>query len=73
MGDGGGGGFREAHVHARCQTLVYQAMLKDELGDAWVNNTLFRFGASRLLTDIERQLYHGATSEYAASHYMPMA
>lgn len=48
-------------------------MLKDELGDAWVNNTLFRFGASRLLTDIERQLYHGATSEYAASHYMPMA
>jgi len=54
------------------QTLVYQALLQDELGKDWVNNTLFRFGASRLLTDIERQLYHGATGEYAADYYMPM-
>ena len=67
-------GFKPAGgINAAKQVLVYQAMLKDELGPEWVNNTFFRFGASRLLTDIERQLYHGATNEYAAGYYMPMA
>jgi len=33
---------------------------------------LFRFGASSLLTDLERQLYHNITGHYAARHHMPM-
>ena len=48
-------------------------MIKDELGDEWLNNRLFRFGASGLLTDIERQLSHHVTGRYAARHHMPMA
>ena len=35
-------------------------------------NDLFRIGASGLLTDIERQLHHSNTGEYAAAYYMPM-
>lgn len=33
---------------------------------------LLRIGASTLLTDVERQLYHCATQHYAADNYMPM-
>ena len=33
-------------------------MMKEELGDEWAKPNLFRIGASSLLTDIERQLYH---------------
>ena len=47
--------------------------MKEELGERYLRNDMFRFGASSLLTDIERQLYHQATGEYAADHYMPMA
>ncbi|MGH7590742.1 MAG: deoxyribose-phosphate aldolase, partial [Gemmatimonadales bacterium] len=45
----------------------------DELGDAWLRPELFRFGASSLLTDIERQLEHAATGRYSADHRHPMA
>ena len=34
---------------------------------------LFRFGASSLLTDIERQLEHYATGRYSAAHRHPVA
>ncbi|MDX8351870.1 deoxyribose-phosphate aldolase [Cognatiyoonia sp. IB215182] len=47
--------------------LVYLAMIKDELGDAWLQPDLFRFGASSLLGDIERQLEHHVTGAYSAS------
>jgi deoxyribose-phosphate aldolase len=47
--------------------LVYLAMIKEELGDRWVQNDLFRFGASSLLGDIERQLEHHVTGAYSAS------
>ncbi len=47
--------------------LVYLAMMKEELGDRWVQNDLFRFGASSLLGDIERQLEHHVTGAYSAS------
>jgi deoxyribose-phosphate aldolase len=46
--------------------LVYMAMMKDELGDRWVQPDLFRFGASSLLGDIERQLEHHVTGRYSA-------
>ncbi|WP_428926714.1 deoxyribose-phosphate aldolase [Marinibacterium sp. SX1] len=46
--------------------LVYQALMKEELGDRWLHNDLFRFGASSLLGDIERQLEHHVTGAYSA-------
>lgn len=46
--------------------LVYLALLKDELGTRWVQPDLFRFGASSLLGDIERQLEHHVTGRYSA-------
>ncbi|WP_411891698.1 deoxyribose-phosphate aldolase [Yoonia sp. SDW83-1] len=47
--------------------LVYLSMIKDELGDRWLQPDLFRFGASSLLGDIERQLEHHVTGAYSAS------
>lgn len=52
--------------------ITYLALMKDELGDRWVNPDLFRFGASSLLNDIERQLEHHVTGAYSASHRHPM-
>ena len=46
--------------------VVYLAMIKDELGDRWLQPDLFRFGASSLLGDIERQLEHHVTGSYSA-------
>lgn len=61
------GGIRTAK-----QSLDWLAMIKDELGDRWLRPDLFRFGASALLTDIERQLEHAATGRYSAAHRHPM-
>lgn len=52
--------------------LDYLALMKEELGTHWLQPHLFRFGASSLLTDIERQLEHGLTGHYAADYRMPM-
>lgn len=48
-------------------SLVYLSMIKDELGDRWLQPDLFRFGASSLLGDIERQLEHHVTGSYSAN------
>jgi deoxyribose-phosphate aldolase len=48
--------------------LSYLALIKEELGDRWLEPDLFRFGASSLLTDIERQLEHFVTGRYSANH-----
>jgi deoxyribose-phosphate aldolase len=52
--------------------LKYMALMKEELGTHWLQPHLFRFGASSLLTDIERQLEHGLTGRYAADYRQPM-
>jgi deoxyribose-phosphate aldolase len=52
--------------------LSYLALLKDELGTRWLQPDLFRFGASSLLGDIERQLEHHLTGAYSASWRHPM-
>lgn len=49
-------------------SLTYLALMKDELGDRWLQPDMFRFGASSLLGDIERQLEHHVTGRYSASH-----
>ncbi len=54
------------------QILAWQALMKEELGAEWLMPDLFRIGASGLLTDLERQLYHFITGHYAARHHMPM-
>eukprot|EP00339_Tiarina_fusa_P002271 CAMPEP_0117016754 /NCGR_PEP_ID=MMETSP0472-20121206/13181_1 /TAXON_ID=693140 ORGANISM="Tiarina fusus, Strain LIS" /NCGR_SAMPLE_ID=MMETSP0472 /ASSEMBLY_ACC=CAM_ASM_000603 /LENGTH=295 /DNA_ID=CAMNT_0004720933 /DNA_START=22 /DNA_END=905 /DNA_ORIENTATION=- len=67
-------GFKPAGgIRAAKDTLSWLALMKDELGDDWTQPDLFRFGASALLTDIERQLYHHVHGRYAAQHQMPMA
>jgi deoxyribose-phosphate aldolase len=61
------GGIRTAKT-----ALEFLYLMKEELGDRWLRNDLFRFGASALLTDIERQLEHSVTGRYAAAHRHPM-
>lgn len=61
------GGIRTAK-----QSLDFLLLMKEELGDRWLQPDLFRFGASSLLTDIERQLEHFVTGRYAAAHRQPM-
>ena len=48
--------------------LTYLCLIKEELGGQWLNPELFRFGASSLLGDIERQLEHHITGAYSASY-----
>lgn len=53
--------------------IAYQVLMKEELGNEWLEPHLFRFGASSLLGDIERQLEHYVTGQYSAAHRHPMA
>jgi deoxyribose-phosphate aldolase len=48
--------------------LQYLTVMKEELGNEWLEPHLFRIGASSLLTDIERQLEHYVTGNYSAAH-----
>ena len=52
--------------------ITYLALIKEELGDRWLRPDLFRFGASSLLGDIERQLEHHLTGGYSANHRHPI-
>ena len=52
--------------------ITYLALIKEELGARWLQPDLFRFGASSLLGDIERQLEHHVTGNYSAAHRHPM-
>ena len=62
-------GYKPAGGISKAKDAVtYLTLIKDELGDPWLNNTLFRFGASSLLGDIERQLEHHLTGRYSASY-----
>ncbi len=66
-------GFKPAGgINTAKQTMAWQALMKEELGDEWLMPDLFRIGASSLLTDLERQLYHHITGHYAAKHHMPL-
>jgi deoxyribose-phosphate aldolase len=66
-------GFKPAGgIRTAKQSLEYLYLMKEELGDRWLMPDLFRFGASALLTDIERQLEHFVTGRYAAAYRQPM-
>jgi deoxyribose-phosphate aldolase len=62
------GGIRKAK-----EAIAWLILIKEELGDEWLNANLFRFGASGLLGDIERQLEHFTTGRYSASYRHPVA
>jgi len=66
-------GFKPAGGISKAKdALVWLSLMKEELGREWLEPGLFRFGASSLLGDIERQLSHCATGRYAAAHHQPM-
>jgi deoxyribose-phosphate aldolase len=66
-------GFKPAGgIRTAKSSLDWLILMKEELSNAWLDNHLFRLGASGLLSDIERQLSHFATGHYAAAHHNPM-
>lgn len=66
-------GYKPAGGIAKAKdALVYLALMKEELGDEWLEPGLFRFGASSLLADIERQLEHHITGRYSAHNRHPI-
>ena len=67
-------GFKPAGgIRSAKDAINWLILIKEELGEDWLRPQLFRFGASGLLTDIERQLSHHASGRYAARHHIPMA
>lgn len=67
-------GFKPAGGISKAKdALTWLIMMKEELGDDWLNRELFRFGASSLLGDVERQLEHFVTGRYSAAYRHPMA
>ncbi|MBL4617501.1 MAG: deoxyribose-phosphate aldolase [Robiginitomaculum sp.] len=66
-------GFKPAGgVSSAKLALVYLMLIKEELGNDWLDPKFFRFGASSLLGDIERQLEHQATGRYSAANRHPI-
>ncbi len=55
------------------QAIEYMILMKEELGNEWLIPELFRFGASSLLGDIERQLEHYVTGSYSANYRHPIS
>ena len=67
-------GFKPAGgIKTAKDALVWLALMKEEVGREWLEPDLFRFGASSLLGDIERQLEHYVTGRYAALYRQPLA
>uniref|UniRef100_A0A2K5C0E3 deoxyribose-phosphate aldolase n=1 Tax=Aotus nancymaae TaxID=37293 RepID=A0A2K5C0E3_AOTNA len=67
-------GFKPAGgIRSAKDSLAWLSLVKEELGDEWLKPELFRIGASTLLSDIERQIYHHVTGRYAAYHDLPMS
>ena len=67
-------GFKPAGgIRTAKQSIEWLAMMKEELGAPWLHADLFRFGASGMLADIERQLEHHATGRYSADYRHPIA
>lgn len=67
-------GFKPAGgIRSAKDATLWMILMKEELGDDWTKPDLFRIGASGLLVDIERQIFHHVTGHYAATHEIPMA
>jgi deoxyribose-phosphate aldolase len=67
-------GFKPAGgLKSAKDAMAWQILMKEELGRRWLEPDLFRFGASSMLADIERQLEHFVTGRYAALSHHPVA
>lgn len=67
-------GFKPAGgIRTAKQSIEWLSLMKEELGPSWLKAELFRFGASGMLADIERQLEHHATGRYSADYRHPIA
>ena len=55
------GGLRTAK-----DALAWLILMKEELGNDWLNPHLFRIGASALIGDIDRQIEHFVTGRYSS-------
>lgn len=67
-------GFKPAGgISTAKASLDWLVLMKEELGRRWLEPDLFRFGASSLLTDIERQLEYFLTDHYSATNRHAMA
>ncbi len=67
-------GFKPAGgIRTAKQSVEWLSLMKEELGNSWLEPHLFRIGASGMLGDIERQLEFHATGRYSAEYRHPMA
>ena len=67
-------GFKPAGgISTTKDVMTYEFLMKEELGNAWLQPGLFRIGASSLLADIERQLEYFVTGRYASFDHHAMA
>jgi len=62
------GGIRTAD-----DSIDWLVLVKEELGKEWLSPTLFRIGASGLLSDIERELYYYAFGRFPLPNSLPVA
>lgn len=62
-------GFKPAGgLKSAKDALAWLILIKEELGNRWLDPSLFRFGASSMLGDIERQIEHYVTGRYSAAN-----
>ena len=67
-------GFKPAGgISTAKDAMTFEFLMKEELGNDWLQPALFRFGASSLLADIERQLEYFVTGRYASFDHHAMA
>jgi len=67
-------GFKPAGGISTSKSVIeFLILVMEELGEEWLNPSLLRIGASSLLIDIERQLYHHAFGRYATKDKLAMA
>jgi len=61
-------GFKPAGgIRTAKDAIAWLILMKEELGNDWLKPDLFRFGASSLLGDIERQIEHNVTGRYSSA------
>lgn len=67
-------GFKPAGgIKTAKDAMNWLVLMREELGLRWIQPDLFRFGASSMVADIERQLEHHVTGRYSAAHRHPIA
>ena len=63
--------FFKGGIRTAKDSCIWLSLMKEELDSEWTTNKLFRIGASALLNDIERQIYHFVTGRYANANELP--